>query len=206
VGPMLPQAESSRFARPRGVCRGSPWGRRGFTIVELTVVVSILSLILLITWPRINPQREGVRSAAAEIQMLLQRAQRTAVLNQHNVRVVFEIDERRALLHLDRNNDGEIQEGEPWQVFPLPDAIGFGLNGVPALHWGSDAISFPDQTVTFHRDGSASAEGGVYVSSRRQLLGGGRPDETRAVEVVRATGTVRCRGFAAGPGEWREGC
>lgn len=201
-----PRVGPEQCGRPRRRGGRACRDRWGFTIIELTIVVSILSLILLLTWPRINPQREGVRSAAAEIQALLQRAQRTAVIHQHDVRVVFEEGERTALLHLDRNNSGEIDEGEPVQVQPLPDAIEFGLNDVPALHWGSDAISFPENTVTFHRDGSASAEGGVYLSSRRQLLGGGRPEETRAVEVVRATGTVRCRGFMSGPAEWREGC
>lgn len=57
--------------------------------------------------------------------------------------------------------------------------------------------------LTFHRDGSASEEGGFYITSRRAQVVGGYPQDTRAVEVERATG--RPSWYRAGINEWHRG-
>ncbi len=180
-------------------------GRAGFTFIELLVVMAMLSLLALVAFPRLFPEGARIQAAASEVQSALQKAQRTAVLNQHDVRVLFDQDAARITIHLDRNNDGAIQAGERTDVVVLPEGTAFGRGDVTALAWGGDPVSFPDGVVTFHRDGSASSEGGTYVATVQHLEFGDRHAEVRAIEVARATGTVRCR-MPQSPSAWRGSC
>jgi prepilin-type N-terminal cleavage/methylation domain-containing protein len=180
-------------------------GNRGFTFVELLVVMAMLGLVALIALPRIFPEGARIQAAASEVQAAFQKAQRTAVLNQHDVRVIINEAESRITIHLDRNNDGAINAGERTDAVVLPEGTAFGRGDVAALAWGDDSVSFPGGVVTFHRDGSASSEGGVYVATVQHLALGSRHAEVRAIEVARATGTVRCR-MPADPDSWRGNC
>lgn len=123
---------------------------------------------------------------------------------QHDVVVLFSEDPAGVRIHLDANNDGGIQGDEVTQWHMLEPATAFGSVNVPALSWGSDAIGFDGATVTFHRDGSASRQGGIYLSSARQLQSGTYPEQSAAIEVVRSTGSIVCRTFRGGT--WARDC
>jgi hypothetical protein len=56
--------------------------------------------------------------------------------------------------------------------------------------------------VIFHRDGSASENGGLYVTTVAGLSLG-RPGDVRAIEVSRATG--RATWFSYATGAWKDG-
>lgn len=176
----------------------------GFTLIEVIMVLALLAIALLIGLPRFIPEREQVRAAATEVQSALQKAQRTAVLQQHDVRVLFDEAAGMLTIHLDADNNGVVDSGEGTEAVVLPEGTTFGRGDVEALPWGNDPVSFPDGVITFHRDGSANVEGGVYLSTIPQARDGGTRAETRAVEVARSTGTVRCR-MPAATG-WRGSC
>ncbi len=176
----------------------------GFTMVELLVVLFLAGVVATIVVPRLDLQGARVRSAAAEVHSTLSRAARTAVLLQHDVLVRFDAATGALTTHEDRNNDGILQAGEPTRRTALDPSIRFGSRNVPALRWGGEAIGFEDGTVTFHRNGSASSEGGIYLSSSRQMESGAHPNETVALEVVRSTGAVRCRAYRSS--QWAEDC
>ena len=58
--------------------------------------------------------------------------------------------------------------------------------------------------LTFHRNGAASEEGVIYLTSLRGAAGDDNSQDTRALQIERATGCVRC--FTYRTLAWQEGC
>jgi len=183
----------------------------GFTLVELVVVVLMAAVVAGIAIPSINVARFRVEGTAMEVTSTLAAAQRLAVLRGHNVAVGLDDPGNRLRVHLDQNNDGVIQPGESVRWVTLTEGVRFGLGGAEprAGAAGVSLFSFNRiqgdlPTLLFHRNGSASEEGVLYLTSGRSRVSGAFPKETRAVEVDRATGRVRCFSFATGT--WTERC
>jgi prepilin-type N-terminal cleavage/methylation domain-containing protein len=168
-------------------------GRGGFTLIELLTVVAMISLLAMIAAPRIDYMKMRLNSSASTAALALLAAQREAVSRQHDVVVM--IDEANSTLRIlfDANNNGVEDAGERIRPIALDDHVVFGLGAAPARPMGGAPASFTQEVsgmpaLTFHRNGSASQEGGFYLTSARAAAGADVPDETRAVEVVRATG------------------
>ncbi len=96
-------------------------------------------------------------------------------------------------MHEDANNDGQLGGTERVRSVPLGDKVVFGRSTAPARPMGSGAINFAKTVgglpaLIFRRSGSASEEGGFYLTSRRAADSGTRPTDARAIEIERATG------------------
>lgn len=168
-------------------------GRGGFTLIELLTVVAIISLMTMIAAPRINYMKMRLNGSMSAVAMSLLAAQREAVSRQHDIVVM--VDEAHSTLRIlfDANNNGVEDAGERVRPVALDDGVVFGLGAAPARPMGSAPASFTQPVsglpaLTFHRNGSASEEGGFYLTTARAKAGADVPDETRAVEIVRATG------------------
>ena len=193
--------------------RNSQWVHRtrradGFTIVEMAIVLVIIGLLTAMALPRIDLAHFQVDSAARGVATSLVAAQRLAVTKQHDVTIMFDVPNRSMRIHEDANNDGIINGGERVRGMPLGDGIGYGLAGAPVRAMGSGPVGFTQlrsalPSVTFHRNGSASEEGGFYVSSVKAITGGTRPQDTRAIEIERSTGRVNLWKYA--PPVWKRG-
>lgn len=139
--------------------------------------------------------------------MTLNAAQRLAVLRQHDVVVTFGLADHFIRLHRDANNDGVEDPGEDVRIHELPETMGFGGDGAPALPQGAGPVSFApgkaSPTLTFHRNGSASASGAIYL---RPMVGSMStdPEAVRALTIERATGQVRCYSYRTGL--WEPSC
>ena len=139
--------------------------------------------------------------------LALNGAQRLAVLRQHDVQVTFHVDDRTFEILQDANNNGEADEGEDVRLRQLPETVGFSAGTAPALPEGEGPVTFTaaegDPFVTFHRNGSASDAGAIYL---RPLEGSLSFDDegVRAVTVERATGGIRC--FSYRTGSWEGTC
>ncbi len=157
--------------------------------------------------PMFSPGRWRADSAASEVALGLNAAQRLAVLRQHDVHVTFELSDRRLNIHQDLDNDGVPDAGEDQRVVELPETMGFGTGTAPLLGGKSGPISFSvdssDPVLTFHRNGSASSEGVIYVRPLEGSLAGSA-SSVRALTVERATGAVRCFSFRTGA--WEVSC
>jgi prepilin-type N-terminal cleavage/methylation domain-containing protein len=181
--------------------------RAGFTLVEILLVLGILGIILTIAAPSISPDRWRSDGAVQVVAIAMNAAQRTAVLRQHDVVLTFERSNDRIRVHLDLDNDGDVDGDEATRVIELPETMGFKNTGAAAISGGTPPITFAtgseDPTLTFHRNGSASDEGAVYlgpVRGRRSST----PTASRAVTIERATGVVRCYSYRNG--SWEEAC
>jgi Tfp pilus assembly protein FimT len=173
----------------------------------MLLVMVIVGVMASMMTPLLSTDRWRADSAAQELAMGLTTAQRLAVLRQHDLVVTFVVSDRVMRLHSDGDNDGIQDAGEDVRVQELPENMGFGGDGVPALPRGGGSINFAssgqDGTLTFHRNGSASASGVVYLRPSRGSMSMD-PGAFRALSVERATGEVRCYSYRTG--SWEPSC
>jgi prepilin-type N-terminal cleavage/methylation domain-containing protein len=179
-------------------------GRSGFSLVELIYVLVLVGVLVGIAMPRIDFQRARVDSAALQLGSHLLLAQRVAVLKQHDVRISFDETARTVVIHMDADNDGTTAATEQTRTEAIEEGVRFALAGA-ALYGGGAALTFEKDadelpTLVFHRNGSASEEGAVHLTS----LSPYGPQHDRAVRITRATGLARC--WSRRTGTWQEGC
>lgn len=184
-------------------------GEAGFSLLELVVVVIVAAIVAGIAMPVVNVARFRTDTAVLELSSAMQAAQRTAVLRGHPVVVAFDVPSRRVRIHLDANGDNIVQGTESVRHLELTQGVVFSRGGADKLEFGEGPITFTRTqdgmpALTFRRNGSASEEGAVYITSGRGATTGAFPDESRAVEVSRATGRITCLRFSSS--EWWEGC
>jgi len=180
----------------------------GFTLIEMLVIVVIIGVLVAFVAPQINIARYRVESAMQGVGTTIVAAQRQAVTRQYDIVVMF--DTAAASIHVleDANDNGTRDAGEHETAYPLGDQIVFGRASATAGVIGSNPVSFAQQrdgfpAVTFHRNGSASEAGGFYVTSRREVLTGQNPEDTREAVIERSTG--RLSWYRYGSGVWQRG-
>lgn len=178
-----------RRPAPRSGCR------RGVSLPELLVVMAVVGVLGLVVVPSIEIVRFRMDGAARGSMAALVSAQRLAVQRQHDVTVAFDTARVRLLIHEDGNNNGVRDAGERVRRVALDEGVRFGPGAASALASQPEVVSFDEAfdglpAFRFLRNGSASQEGGFYLTSGRSAAGGGYAEDGRAVRVDRATGRV----------------
>jgi Tfp pilus assembly protein FimT len=162
-------------------------------MVELMSVLVIVGIMAAIAAPRLDLSHYRVESAMQALGSTLLVAQRAAVVKQHDVVVSFDAAARMVHVHEDADNDARVDAGEYVKYRPLDAGVALGRGGAPAFRIGAGPVSFTRvqagrPAVTFHRNGTASEEGGVYLTSTRAARSGGHAADARVIIVDRATG------------------
>jgi prepilin-type N-terminal cleavage/methylation domain-containing protein len=168
--------------------------RAGFTLIEILMVIVLIALVAAFGIPKLNFSGYRINGAVRGNTSLIARAQRTAVTDQYNVNVLFDVPNNQIKIHEDANNDNVIQSGERVRVYPLGEGVVFGRGGAPVRLYSATAVSFTRTQsgmpeIVFRRDGSASENGGLYITTTT-ALNSSRPQDARSIEVTRATGRV----------------
>lgn len=176
--------------------------RRGFTLMELAVTVTILAVLTMLAAPSIRVDGAEADATAQRVRSAMQHAQRLALIQQHHVMVSFDTINERIRIVEDKNDDRIASFGERVMWRPLETGNSFErpikrLNGattsLPII--GTQIItrnSMP--TVVFRRDGSLSSDLEIYV---RTLRNG--KESRRAITVGMATGRVDWYKYIGGP-------
>jgi prepilin-type N-terminal cleavage/methylation domain-containing protein len=166
--------------------------RRGFTIVELMMVVTLVALTAAWALPKFSLARYRADGAGRLARMLLQVAQRNAITRQSNVIVSFDATNNRLRVVQDYNNNDTLNTTDLVTFRKLEEGVKFirptwaGVSGgVPAAAVNGSALrtvsSYP--SVIFRRDGSASTDLEIYFTARDAVR-----EEYRAVVVTASTG------------------
>jgi prepilin-type N-terminal cleavage/methylation domain-containing protein len=175
-----------------GVVRGK---RRGFTLIEMVMVVVIIGIMMKVALPRININRYRADAAGRLARVLLQEAQRNAITRQSNVIVSFDAVINRFRVVQDYNNNDTINTTDLVQyrnmaegaVFATPTWTGAtGEDGtVPASAINGSGLQTVSglTTIIFRRDGSASTDLALFVTTRANV-----PTEYREIVVTASTG------------------
>lgn len=166
----------------------------GFTLAEILIVLLLISLLSVLAAPKLDVSGVRTDGAMRSVGSTLLAAQRAAVTRQHAVVVAFDEANRGIRIHYDRDNDTRLGAREPISLEPLEAGVRFGRGGAAQdAVAGAGPVSFRFRqdglpAVVFHRNGSASEEGGVYLTSARAARESGHERDTRLVVVDRATG------------------
>lgn len=183
--------------------------RPGFSLTEALIVMVVVSVLAVMIVPNIEIVKYRMDGSVRGYMAAMVAAQRVAVKRQHAVVVVFDTTYRRLRIHEDANNDGRVAAGERVRTVPLDEGVRFGRGPAPARSWGGGAVMFTELSpeglpvVRFLRNGSASEQGGLYLTSTRSAQGDRYAKDTRALEVDRATGRVSW--FYFEPPDWKQG-
>ena len=180
--------------------------RYGFSMIELLSVIVIMGLLTAIALPKANISSYQANAGAQVVSSALSYAQRQAISRQADTRVAFDVPNNRLRIHEDRNNDNVIDVGERVTFANLPEGITFGRGTAAARAIGGEVVTFTRAqgilpVLIFRRDGTASEDGGVYITTISGLSVD-RTTDVRAIEISRATG--RATWFSYGTGAWKE--
>jgi prepilin-type N-terminal cleavage/methylation domain-containing protein len=186
-------------------CRGRCGARRprGFTTVELIVVIMLLGVMFAIALPRIRVDNSAVDSAARTLNLAVMASQREAVARAHNVLLRFDYEQHTVTAVWDANNSGSADVGEKSRPFLIPEAVRFGRPpGVPTLEVDEQSADESAALVILQRNGAANRNHTIYLTTVRALQGGTHQD-ARALRIARATG--RPTWYAWTGSAWRTG-
>lgn len=173
---------------------------RGFTLIEMLIVIVMISILAALAFPRLDFMRYRVNADARNVTMTLAYAQRLAVSLQHNVQVTFDPINRQMRTLEDKNDDGTYTSDERIRGFSLSDGVVFDQNGAPNLP--APAAANVVTSITFWRDGSANTAGAIFLNTTRGIARGDNED-ARGLDIARSTG--RTTWYTYTGGSWRRG-
>jgi prepilin-type N-terminal cleavage/methylation domain-containing protein len=171
---------------------GTGQARRGFSLIEMLMVVAIIAIVVTWALPKFSIARYRADAAGRLVRTLLQTAQRNAITRQSDVIISFDLTGNRLRIVQDLNNNGVIDAGELVQSRPLAEGAKFitpswaGVKGaIPSASVTGSSLSTVGSlsSVIFRRDGSASTDLEIYVTMRDAVK-----DEYRAVTLTASTG------------------
>jgi prepilin-type N-terminal cleavage/methylation domain-containing protein len=174
--------------------------RRGFTIIELAVVLIMVGIIAGMAMPRLNYQRYRADAAARVTRAVLQTSQRQAIMRQTNIVIVFWVAGRRMFIIEDANNNYNYDSGERLRVRPLEEGAQFVVPTaqVPGTTLPSTPVSGPAlatvwglPAVAFLRDGASSSDANIYICSARCDT-----DNQRALILTQSSGRTESWRYA----------
>lgn len=180
--------------------------RTGFTIIEMLIVLVVVGIVVAMAAPKIDTMKYRLESDMQGLGMALMAAERQAITEQHDVIVTFDVGQGVVHIIGDKNNNGVKDAGERTRGVALSEGVVFGRATAPARPMGAGPVTFVKMiggfpALVFHRDGSGSEAGGFYITSTRAVTSGTRPQDSRAIEMERATG--RGTWYRYGPPVWR---
>ncbi len=163
--------------------------RRGFSMIELVVVLIIMGIVALMSVPKFDLSHMRANAALRQLSMFFMQAQRTALAKQYNVLVSVDAANNRVRLVEDRNNSDTFDAGDRMTWTALEPGVQFtattvpldGMTGTVTFVRTRTIDGFP--SVIFRRNGAASSDGAIFFTSKLT-----DPGSMRAIAITQSTG------------------
>ncbi|MEQ1856332.1 MAG: prepilin-type N-terminal cleavage/methylation domain-containing protein [Longimicrobiales bacterium] len=183
--------------------------RAGVSLVELVIVMLLIGIMAGIVAPLLRPERFQLDAAIVLLGSTLTAQQRNSIMRQHNVVLAFDSANSLVRVHYDLDNDNTVDTGEQTSTVQLEDGVRLGRGVTPARAMSGQTVSVTETqgtfpSLTFRRNGAASEEAIVYLTSQRATNAAAYAEDGRAIEIERATGRIRC--YSYGSGAWVQTC
>jgi type IV fimbrial biogenesis protein FimT len=145
---------------------------RGFTLAELLVTIGIISLLLAVSWGRMQSvlRQHRLTSATNQITTHLRLARERSVAEGNDYIVTFRIASNDYQIWDDEGNDGLVGPLDVRTVYPMADGVQL-----------QSASFFASNRVTLQADGTANATGTVQIANG---------ENSRTINVLASTGKV----------------
>ncbi|MHB1097026.1 MAG: pilus assembly FimT family protein [Gemmatimonadaceae bacterium] len=177
--------------------------RRGFTLIEMMLVVALVAIMAAMALPKISFLRYRQDANGRLVQRTLIVAQQKALTKNTNVLFVMDYAASRMRIVQDTNANGAADASEAWESWRLSEGARFAVptvtvDGATAYYATGPGVSTTTAgpTITFYPNGSASGDAFLYVG-----VSTGRSDALRAIEFAGATGRTRLWRYLEG--SWR---
>ena len=174
------------------VCRFK--SMRGFTVVEIMMVMTITAILLVIAIPNLLKWKEEheINGQAQKAYFDMKLAQATAIQSNNNVLVTFDSVENFYKIHDDTNNNGKEDSKESVKTVNLENNITFGYN--LGLHdVDGNIVTSPiffegGNQVIFNSRGQNDSGGSIFLIHKNRV--GYTNDRMRSILLSRITGSV----------------
>jgi prepilin-type N-terminal cleavage/methylation domain-containing protein len=181
--------------------------RRGFSMVELAVVMSVVGMLLAIIVPHFRPSpTQRVTTAADQLSRDIELVWLRAVTTRNAARMTFTAASQRYTGYLDDNGDGVITESASETAFlsglpvrTLTDDVIYGQGTAPLIPGFATPgpIAFPNSRIDFTDKGLTTplgTRGVIYLTSRAS---------SKAVAAVTVTAGAGIRRWVYRNGAWQ---
>ena len=167
---------------------------KGFTLLELLIVIAFVAIIMAIGIPNFSKWKEKyeINGQAKKVYFDMMLARSTSVKNNNNVSVTFDVSKNLYKVHDDTNSDSVEDHGESIKSVNLENNVEFGY--VPGLRdIDGNMVTSPvflesGNTVTFNRRGQASKGGSIFLIHKNDI--GVSNNRLRSINILKATGAV----------------
>ncbi|MHB8838601.1 MAG: GspH/FimT family pseudopilin [Gemmatimonadaceae bacterium] len=174
--------------------------RRGYTIIELMLVLALIAIMAAMAIPKISFLRLRQDANGRLVQKTLISAQQTAMKYNTNVLFVLDYAASRMRVVQDTNANGAADAAEQWTSWRLNEGASFAIpavtvDGATAYYATGPGVSSTGTgpVITFYPNGSASGDAFLYIG-----VPTGRSDALRAIEFTGATGRTRLWRYLSG--------
>ncbi len=166
-------------------------GKRGLTIIELVMVMSILGIMVLFASPHIGRwlPRYRLKSAARDVAFNMQLARLGAIKDNQEWAILFDVHGQLYRIISNRGPDGNwgTPDDSVEKIVSLTDYpnIKYGDNGHGSPGGGApagDGVTFVGNKTEFNPGGTSTA-GTVYLQNNR--------NDAMAIRVDSSTGIIR---------------